>query len=41
VATIRELLDQSGVDPETLVLEITESFLMQQTDAVLAKLHEL
>ena len=41
VSTIERLLQESGVDPESLVLEITESFLMQQTDTVLAKLHEL
>jgi diguanylate cyclase (GGDEF)-like protein/PAS domain S-box-containing protein len=41
VLTIQRLLQESGVDSERLVLEITESFLMQQTDAVLAKLHEL
>ena len=41
VNNIRNAMAQSGVAPETLVLEITESFLMQQTDAVLAKLHEL
>jgi diguanylate cyclase (GGDEF)-like protein/PAS domain S-box-containing protein len=41
VGAIQELLQQSGVDPESLVLEITESILMQQTDAVLAKLHDL
>jgi diguanylate cyclase (GGDEF)-like protein/PAS domain S-box-containing protein len=41
VMTIQRLLEDSEVQPELLVLEITESFLMQQTDAVLAKLHEL
>lgn len=41
VGTIQRLLENSGVDPQSLVLEITESVLMQQTDAVLAKLREL
>jgi EAL domain-containing protein (putative c-di-GMP-specific phosphodiesterase class I) len=41
VSAIQRMLVGSGVDPELMVLEITESFLMQQTDAVLAKLHEL
>ena len=41
VGAIQQLLQQSGVDPESMVLEITESVLMQQTDTVLAKLHDL
>jgi diguanylate cyclase (GGDEF)-like protein/PAS domain S-box-containing protein len=41
VGAIQALLAGSGAEPDTLVLEITESVLMQQTDAVLAKLHEL
>jgi diguanylate cyclase (GGDEF)-like protein/PAS domain S-box-containing protein len=41
VTTVQELLAQSSIDPHALVLEITESVLMQQTDAVLAKLHEV
>jgi diguanylate cyclase (GGDEF)-like protein/PAS domain S-box-containing protein len=41
VGEIQRMMVESGVVSESLVLEITESVLMQQTDAVLAKLHEL
>jgi predicted signal transduction protein with EAL and GGDEF domain len=34
-------LAQSGVDPTAVVLEITESVLMQQTESVLTRLREL
>ena len=34
-------LSQSGVDPGAVVLEITESVLMQQTESVLTRLREL
>jgi EAL domain-containing protein (putative c-di-GMP-specific phosphodiesterase class I) len=34
-------LAQSGVDPSAVVLEITESVLMQQTESVLTRLREL
>jgi diguanylate cyclase (GGDEF)-like protein/PAS domain S-box-containing protein len=34
-------LAQSGVDPRAVVLEITESVLMQQTESVLTRLREL
>jgi EAL domain-containing protein (putative c-di-GMP-specific phosphodiesterase class I) len=41
VPSVRELLRETGIASESLVLEITESVLMQQTDAVLAKLRDL
>jgi diguanylate cyclase (GGDEF)-like protein/PAS domain S-box-containing protein len=36
-----DALASSGVDPSAVILEITESVLMQQTDAVLARLQML
>jgi diguanylate cyclase (GGDEF)-like protein/PAS domain S-box-containing protein len=41
VDVVAKLLEESGIDPSSLVLEITESILMQQTDASLEKLHHL
>jgi EAL domain-containing protein (putative c-di-GMP-specific phosphodiesterase class I) len=41
VAAAREALAASGVDARAVVLEITESVLMQQTDAALDRLREL
>jgi diguanylate cyclase (GGDEF)-like protein/PAS domain S-box-containing protein len=38
---LRQTLTSSGVDPSSVVLEITESVLMQQTDAVLERLQQL
>jgi diguanylate cyclase (GGDEF)-like protein/PAS domain S-box-containing protein len=38
---LRQTLTSSGVRPASVVLEITESVLMQQTDAVLERLQEL
>jgi len=38
---LRQTLTSSGVEPSSLVLEITESVLMQQTDGVLARLQQL
>jgi len=38
---MREALAVSGVDPAAVVLEITESVLMQQTDAMLERLRQL
>jgi diguanylate cyclase (GGDEF)-like protein/PAS domain S-box-containing protein len=38
---IQEALAQSGVDPGAVVLEITESVLMQQTESVLNRLRQL
>ncbi|MBA2457415.1 MAG: EAL domain-containing protein [Gemmatimonadales bacterium] len=38
---LREALARSGVEPAAVVLEITESVLMQQTESVLTRLREL
>jgi diguanylate cyclase (GGDEF)-like protein/PAS domain S-box-containing protein len=38
---LRQTLTSSGVEPSSVVLEITESVLMQQTDAVLERLQQL
>jgi diguanylate cyclase (GGDEF)-like protein/PAS domain S-box-containing protein len=38
---LRQTLISSGVGPSSVVLEITESVLMQQTDAVLERLQQL
>ena len=38
---LRQTLISSGVEPSSVVLEITESVLMQQTDAVLERLQEI
>jgi diguanylate cyclase (GGDEF)-like protein/PAS domain S-box-containing protein len=38
---LRQTLHSSGVEPSAVVLEITESVLMQQTDAVLERLQQL
>jgi diguanylate cyclase (GGDEF)-like protein/PAS domain S-box-containing protein len=38
---LRQTLTSSGVDPAAVVLEITESVLMQQTDSVLERLQQL
>jgi diguanylate cyclase (GGDEF)-like protein/PAS domain S-box-containing protein len=38
---LRQTLHSSGVEPSAVVLEITESVLMQQTDAVLGRLQQL
>jgi EAL domain-containing protein (putative c-di-GMP-specific phosphodiesterase class I) len=38
---LRQTLTSSGVEPNAVVLEITESVLMQQTDAVLERLQQL
>jgi len=41
VGEVAEVLELSGLDPHCLVLEITESLLVQDTEATVAKLHEL
>jgi diguanylate cyclase (GGDEF)-like protein/PAS domain S-box-containing protein len=41
VCETRQALSESGVDPTSLVLEITESVLMQQQGSVLERLQEL
>ena len=38
---LRQTLTSSGVEPSMVVLEITESVLMQQTDAILERLQQL
>jgi diguanylate cyclase (GGDEF)-like protein/PAS domain S-box-containing protein len=38
---LRQTLHSSGVEPSAVVLEITESVLMQQTDAVLERLQQI
>jgi diguanylate cyclase (GGDEF)-like protein len=38
---LRQAVTASGVDPTAVVLEITESVLMQQTDSVLERLQQL
>jgi diguanylate cyclase (GGDEF)-like protein/PAS domain S-box-containing protein len=38
---LRQTLTSSGVEPSSVVLEITESVLMQETDAVLERLQQL
>jgi diguanylate cyclase (GGDEF)-like protein/PAS domain S-box-containing protein len=38
---LRDAIEGSGVDPSAVILEITESVLMQQTDSVLARLQTL
>ena len=40
-AALRQTLTSSGVEPASVVLEITESVLMQQTDAILERLQQL
>ncbi len=41
VESVRLALDESGVDPTTLVLEVTESALMDDAEAALRVMHEL
>ena len=41
VEDVRRALSDSGLDPRQLVLEITESVLMQQSDTILERLHAL
>ncbi|MEP6789298.1 MAG: EAL domain-containing protein, partial [Acidobacteriota bacterium] len=38
---VSRALNESGLPPKYLILEITESFMMQDTEATIAKLHEL
>jgi diguanylate cyclase (GGDEF)-like protein/PAS domain S-box-containing protein len=41
VEMVGRALKDSGLPPNSLILEITESFMMQDTEATIAKLHEL
>ncbi len=41
VEDVRRALSDSGLDPRNLVLEITESVLMQQSEMILERLHAL
>jgi diguanylate cyclase (GGDEF)-like protein/PAS domain S-box-containing protein len=41
VADVRHALEESGLDPETLVLEITESVMMADAALAARRLHEL
>jgi EAL domain-containing protein (putative c-di-GMP-specific phosphodiesterase class I) len=41
VADVRDALRESGLPPSTLTLEITESVLMDHSDAAIGRLHEL
>jgi len=41
VDIVRNALERSGLKPHSLILEITESFMMQETESTIAKLHEL
>jgi EAL domain-containing protein (putative c-di-GMP-specific phosphodiesterase class I) len=41
VATVAEVLQQTGLQPGRLILEITESLLMENLDALLEVLHQL
>lgn len=41
VDLVSRALKNSGLPPASLILEITESFMMQDTEATIAKLHEL
>jgi diguanylate cyclase (GGDEF)-like protein/PAS domain S-box-containing protein len=41
VEDVRRALDSSGIAPESVVLEITESVLMHDVESVTARLHEL
>jgi diguanylate cyclase (GGDEF)-like protein/PAS domain S-box-containing protein len=41
VDDVREILDETGLDPATLVLEITETVMIQDMDLAIARLAEL
>jgi len=41
VEIVAEALRDSGLPPETLILEITESLVMQNAELAIARLHEL
>ena len=41
VGTLQAILEETGLDPTCLELEVTETLLMQGTEAMVSKLHEL
>jgi len=41
VDIVRRALEESGLPPKSLILEITESFMMQETESTIVKLQEL
>ena len=41
VSSVRDVLDETGIEPSTLVLEITEGVLLSTDDIALTRLHEL
>ncbi len=41
VEIVSKALESSGLPPRSLILEITESFMMQDTEATILKLHDL
>jgi diguanylate cyclase (GGDEF)-like protein/PAS domain S-box-containing protein len=41
VHIVGRALENSGLKPSSLILEITESFMMQETESTIAKLHQL
>ena len=41
IADVRRVLDESGLEPSALILEITESVMMQDIDASLVRLRDL
>jgi len=41
VDIVRQALEKSGLKPNALILEITESFMMQETESTIVKLHDL
>jgi diguanylate cyclase (GGDEF)-like protein/PAS domain S-box-containing protein len=41
VSSIRDVLDDTGIEPRTLILEITEGVLLTTGDIALTRLHEL
>jgi diguanylate cyclase (GGDEF)-like protein/PAS domain S-box-containing protein len=41
VDIVRHALENSGLNPSSLILEITESFMMQETESTITKLHQL
>ena len=41
VAAVMAVLDESGLDPSALTLEITESILMKDAEAAISRLHQL